>query len=82
MIDASVVLPKTGRPVEQHVIHRLAALAGGVDGDLQIFLETLLAGEIRQPPRTQRGFELQFVVIPACRNQPLRHILLYHCANV
>ena len=73
---------QSGRAVEQHVIHRLAALAGGFDGDLQIFFEPLLAGEIGEAPRTQAGFELQFVVIPACRNQPLCHVLLYHCATV
>ena len=42
MMPASVVLPKPGRAVEQHVIHRLAALLGGFDGDGEIFLDLRL----------------------------------------
>jgi hypothetical protein len=49
---------QAGRAVEQHVIHGFAALAGGLDGDAQIFLETLLAGEINQAPGAQSNFKL------------------------
>ena len=42
---------EAGGTVEQHVVHRLAALAGGFDGDGQVLLQLALAGEIGQPPR-------------------------------
>ena len=48
MMQASVVLPKPGRTVEQHVIHGLAALARGLDGDGQVLLQLFLAGEVGQ----------------------------------
>ena len=51
MIPASVVLPKPGRPVEQHVIHRLAALLRRLDGDGEIFLDLRLPREIGEPAR-------------------------------
>ena len=50
--------PESGRAVEQDVIHGLAALAGGLDADGEIFFELGLAGEILQAARAQPGFEL------------------------
>jgi hypothetical protein len=37
-----------------------AALASGVDGDLQVFLEATLAGEVGEAAGAQPGFELLF----------------------
>ncbi len=51
-------LAKAGRPIEQNVIHGLAAPFGGLDGDRKVFLEIGLASEIGQPGGTQSGFEL------------------------
>ena len=56
---------KAGRAVEQDVIHGLPAQAGGVNGDLQIFFEALLAGEFLQAARAQADFELLFVFVDA-----------------
>ncbi len=39
-------LAQAGRPVQQHMVHRLSAFLGGFDGDGQVFLELSLAGEI------------------------------------
>src|SRR5258708_39913432 len=39
-------LPQAGRPVQQHVVHRLSALLGGFDGDGQVLLELGLTGAI------------------------------------
>ena len=74
MMAASVVLPKPGRAVEQHVVHGFAALAGGLDGDGQVLLELALAGEIGQPPRAQPRFELQILGLAIAGNQfPVGH---------
>ena len=60
MTYASVVLPRPGRAVEQHVIERLAALARRGDRDLQVLAHALLADVVRRasaaagPPRTAR----------------------------
>ena len=44
-------LAETGRAVEQHVIHRLAALFRGLDRDGEILLDLRLAREVGQPRR-------------------------------
>ena len=49
---------QAGRPVQQHVIHGLAALLGGFDGDGEVLFELRLAGEVGQPRGAQGGFEL------------------------
>ena len=54
-------LAKAGRTIEQHVVHRLTAFAGGFNGDLQILFEARLSGKVRQAARTQTRFELKFV---------------------
>ena len=58
MICASVVLPRPGRPGEQHVVERLAAPLGGVEGDAELLLDPLLADEVVEPARAQRALEL------------------------
>ena len=50
-IWASEVLPRPGRAGQQHVVERLAAVAGGRDRDRQLVLERLLADEVLQPAR-------------------------------
>ena len=54
-IPARVVLPRPGRPGEQHVVDGLAALAGRPQHDLEVLLEPGLTDELGQPPRPQRG---------------------------
>ena len=50
---------EAGRPVEQHVVHGFAALAGGLDGDGEILFQLALPGEIGEPARAQSRFELR-----------------------
>ncbi len=45
---ASVVLPSPGGPVEEQVVQRFATFARGFDGDLDVLLDALLAGELAQ----------------------------------
>jgi hypothetical protein len=58
------------------VIHRLAALPGGLDGDGQISLSYWPVN--LQPARPQGGFELALVVLCGRRNDSL----LAHCVLV
>ena len=48
---------EAGRPVEQDMVERLAALLGGGDGDLQPLLHLRLAGEIGKEGGAQRHFK-------------------------
>src|ERR1019366_1465249 len=69
-------LAETRRPVQQDVIHRLAALAGGLDGDLEVLLQLPLSGEIGQPPWAEAHFKLQIFGLAIPRNQfPIGHVL-------
>ena len=61
---ARLVLPRPGGPGEQHVVERLAAGGRGGDGDAELLLERLLADEVGEPLRAQRGVQL---VLPARR---------------
>ncbi len=56
-------LAQAGRAVEQHVIHGLAAVFRGFDGDGEILLDLGLAGEIGQAVRAERGFELPLLFV-------------------
>ena len=51
-------LAEAGRAGEQDVVERVAAVAGGADGDLELGLQRLLADELVEPPRAQRDVEL------------------------
>ena len=59
MMEASVVLPKPGRTVEQHVVQRLAANTGRLDGDGKVLFELALPRKIGETARTQARFELR-----------------------
>ena len=48
-------LAEPGRPDEQHMVQRFAALARGLDEDREIGTRLRLADEFRQQLRTQRG---------------------------
>ena len=48
-------LAEAGRAGQQHVVERLAALGGGLDRDAELLAQRLLADELLQPPRAQRG---------------------------
>src|SRR6185437_960895 len=48
-------LAETGRPDKQHMVERLTALARRLDEDRKVGARLLLANEIRQRLRTQRG---------------------------
>ena len=63
-------LAQAGRAVEQHVVHRLAAHFGGLDGDGEVLFELGLSGEIGQPARAQARFELQIFGL-ASRRKPV-----------
>ena len=51
MMLASVVLPRPGRPEDEHVIERLGALAGGADEDVELRLHLRLPDVLGQAPR-------------------------------
>ena len=51
-------LAEAGRAGEQDVVERVAAGAGGADGDLELGLQRLLADELVEPARAQRDVEL------------------------
>src|SRR5262245_4959231 len=55
-------LAETRRPIEQHMIQRLAARAGGLDEDAQIVLDLLLADVFAQDLRAQREFNLLLII--------------------
>ncbi len=59
------------RAIEQHMIHRFAALLGGLDGDREILFDLRLAREIGQARRAQSGLELPLVFLQRCRNDAL-----------
>ena len=48
-------LAEAGRAVQQHVVERLAAVLGGLDEDRQVLARGLLAGEVGEGLRPQRG---------------------------
>ncbi len=72
-------LAQARRPVEQHVIHRFAALLRGFDGDREIFLDLRLSREIGEPARAQRGFKLPLLFAQRRRNNALfaHEVLVY-----
>ena len=55
-------LAQPRRPVEQHVVERLAARLGRLDGDLEVVLDLVLPDELAQPLRTQLQLERRIVV--------------------
>ena len=59
-ICASVVLPRPGGPVEQHVIEGLAALRGGGDEDPQVLAHHALADEVVELARPEPAVEPVF----------------------
>ena len=62
MTVASVVFPSPGGPYRQHVVERLLAPGGGLDADLDVFLDLVLADVLLQMlrPETQlEGFLLR-----------------------
>ena len=54
-------LAETGRPEEEDVIERFAALLGGVDGDLERRAHLLLADEFVEPRRAQHRLGARLV---------------------
>ena len=64
------------------MIHRIAALICGFDGDFQIFFDVRLPGEVIQVRRPQGGFKLPVIVLLSGRN----HSCSFHrrpiCAHV
>src|SRR5277367_2939795 len=50
-------LPEAGWPVEQHVIERVATIAGGIHGDFQVFFYARLADEVFNLLRADGGVE-------------------------
>ena len=55
-------LAQPRRPVEQHVIERLAARLGRLDGDLEVVLDLVLPDEFAQPLRPQLEFKRRVVI--------------------
>ena len=49
-------LAEAGRPGEQHVVERFAAVARRLDEDAEVGARLLLADELGERLRTQRGF--------------------------
>ena len=57
-IWASVVLPEPGRPAEQEMVDRVAALARAFEEHLQLLLHPVLPHELVEGARAQRDVEL------------------------
>ena len=55
-------LAQPRRSVEQHVVERLAARLGGLDGDLEVVFDLVLADELAQPLRPQLELKRRVVV--------------------
>ena len=67
---------EAGRAVEQDVVHGFAALAGGLDGDVEILFELGLPGELGQAARAEARFKLQIFGLAVAGNQvPVGHVL-------
>ena len=64
---------QAGRPAEEKMIQRLAALFGGLDGDFQPFLDIVLAGELGKQGRAQRHFQRGVRLGQHIRNHSIRH---------
>ena len=57
-------LSQTRRAVQQHMVHRLGAGAGGLDEDGEVLAGGTLAGEIRQGLRSQGRLDGVFLAAP------------------
>ena len=71
--------PQPWRPVEQHVIHRLAALFRRLDRDGEVFLDLRLPREVRQPAGAKRSLKLLLLLAQRRRYDPLlpHEVLVY-----
>ena len=65
-------LAQPGRPVQEDVVQRLAALLGGGDADAQVVLDLLLADELLQQARPQGGVQGQVVFLELAGGDPRR----------
>ena len=65
-------LPEAGRTVEQGVLDRLPPLPGGFQEDAQVFLQRLLADELRQPFRPEGDVQGLFPVLGLWLEQGFR----------
>src|ERR1700680_1111439 len=75
-------LAEAGRPVEQHVIHGLAAVFGGLDRNRQILLHPGLSGEVGQTDGAKRGFKLPLLFAQRRRyNALFPHEVLVYLPN-
>src|ERR1017187_3630268 len=69
--------PQPRRPIEQHVVHGLAAQLRRFDGNRQILFQLILSGEFDQAPRAEPRFVLRLFGLQIPGNQrPVRHVLL------
>jgi hypothetical protein len=50
------------------MVEGFSSEARSLDGYREVLLEFGLAGEVREPLRTQSGFELPLVIARGCRN--------------
>ena len=55
-------LAETRRTIKQNVIERLAAFPGGLDRDIEVVFDVLLADVLRENARTKRQFECRLFV--------------------
>ena len=67
-------LAQSRRTVEQDVIERLAAGAGRLDGDRQVFFDFGLSDELCQPLRAQLQLKRGIVLDRRRRHQPLLQV--------
>ena len=75
-------LAQSRRAVEQHVIERLAARAGGLDGYREVLFDLLLADELRQPPRAQLQLKRSVVLDDSGRDDPLAIGIPARCGHL
>src|SRR5207253_726056 len=66
-------LPEPRRPDEENVVERFPAAERGLQGDVELLLDPLLADELGQPPRAQRAVELILVDLQRGREEAGAH---------
>ena len=75
MIWASVVLPRPGRTIEEYVVERFAAAAGGLDGNLDVFFDALLADVFVEALGADASFDSRVFVVGGTGDDALRWVV-------
>ena len=81
MIVASVVLPRPGRPDEEHVVERLPSPLRRLERDLELLLRPLLADEVVESPRPERLLDLLVALLERRSQELAAHAALLRASR-